>query len=91
MALQATGNRNGSSRSGSSSHNENLMAAADGALATALVESPVELFRHQAQAGVGGGNFLQEMVNTVHRKVGIKQPKGCKGQAGMHQIPAEFA
>eukprot|EP00878_Enallax_costatus_P032553 GHUV01035784.1.p1 GENE.GHUV01035784.1~~GHUV01035784.1.p1 ORF type:complete len:334 (+),score=111.85 GHUV01035784.1:363-1364(+) len=68
MALQAAGNGNGSSNSDSSSHNENLMAAAVGALATALVESPVELFRHQAQAGVGGGNFLQEMVTTVQKK-----------------------
>lgn len=67
MALQATGN--GGSNGGSSSHSENLMAAAVGALATALVESPVELFRHKAQAGVGSGNFLQEMVTTVQKQV----------------------
>lgn len=67
MALQATGTSSSSVES--SSHNENLMAAAVGALATALVESPVELFRHQAQAGLGSGNFLQEMVTAVQRKV----------------------
>ena len=33
----------------------NVIAAAFGAIATALVESPVELFRHQAQVGAQAG------------------------------------
>jgi hypothetical protein len=45
----------------------NMFAAVMGALATALVESPVELFRHQAQAGVVGGNLLGEMAGAVRR------------------------
>jgi hypothetical protein len=45
----------------------NMFAAVSGALATALVESPVELFRHQAQAGVGGGNLLGEMAAAVRK------------------------
>lgn len=43
----------------------NLFAAVMGALATALVESPVELFRHQAQAGLVSGNFMKEMMVTL--------------------------
>ncbi|KAG2491952.1 hypothetical protein HYH03_009684 [Edaphochlamys debaryana] len=43
-------------------------AAAFAALATALVESPVELFRHNAQAGLVQSNFLREMVTTVRRE-----------------------
>ncbi|GAX73771.1 hypothetical protein CEUSTIGMA_g1222.t1 [Chlamydomonas eustigma] len=43
----------------------NLIAAALGALATALVESPVELFRHQAQAGLISGNLIKEMATSV--------------------------
>ncbi|KAF8066349.1 SAMC1 [Scenedesmus sp. PABB004] len=57
-ALQATG---GAGDGGGA----NLVAATVGALATALVESPVELFRHRAQAGNVGANFLQEMASTV--------------------------
>lgn len=57
------------SSSDDNSHSANMMAASIGALATALVESPVELFRHQAQAGVGGSNFLQQMATTVQQQV----------------------
>jgi hypothetical protein len=46
-----------------------MLAASIGALATALVESPVELFRHQAQAGTVNGNFVQEMVTSVRKNV----------------------
>ncbi|GIL53451.1 hypothetical protein Vafri_9052 [Volvox africanus] len=45
-------------------------AAAVAAVATALVESPVELFRHNAQAGLVAPNFMREMVSTV-RKEGV--------------------
>ncbi|GFR50429.1 hypothetical protein Agub_g12649 [Astrephomene gubernaculifera] len=45
-------------------------AAAFAAAATALVESPVELFRHNAQAGLVSPNFLREMAATV-RKEGV--------------------
>lgn len=45
-------------------------AAAVAAVATALVESPVELFRHNAQAGLVAPNFMREMVATV-RKEGV--------------------
>lgn len=45
----------------------NLFAAVVGALSTALVESPVELFRHQAQVGMVGNNFLGEMVTAVRK------------------------
>jgi hypothetical protein len=67
MALQAMDSS--SSSSSSSSQQANMLAAGVGAIATALVESPVELFRHQAQAGVGGGNFVHEMANTVRKQV----------------------
>ncbi|EFJ47173.1 hypothetical protein VOLCADRAFT_105233 [Volvox carteri f. nagariensis] len=43
-------------------------AAAVAAVATALVESPVELFRHNAQAGLVAPNFMREMVSTVRRE-----------------------
>lgn len=43
-------------------------AAFFAAVATALVESPVELFRHNAQAGLVQPNFLREMVSTVRRE-----------------------
>ncbi|KAG2442226.1 hypothetical protein HYH02_009710 [Chlamydomonas schloesseri] len=43
-------------------------AAAFAAVATALVESPVELFRHNAQAGLVQSNFMAEMVATVRRE-----------------------
>lgn len=76
MALQATAASEGGSTTAASSdgssnngHTANLMAATVGALATALVESPVELFRHQAQAGSVGSNFLQEMVTSVRKNV----------------------
>lgn len=76
MALQATAapaaessTSADSDGSGSNGHSANLMAATVGAIATALVESPVELFRHQAQAGSVGSNFLQEMVTSVRKNV----------------------
>jgi hypothetical protein len=73
LALQAMGPA-GSPNSSSSSSNDssqfaNMLAASIGALATALVESPVELFRHQAQAGNVSGNVLQEMVTSVRKNV----------------------
>lgn len=43
-------------------------AAAFAALATALVESPVELFRHNAQAGLVQSNFMAEMAATVRSR-----------------------
>jgi hypothetical protein len=70
MALQASG-------SNGSSSDANLMAATVGALATALVESPVELFRHQAQAGVGNGNFLSEMISSVQKHVSPCHERSC--------------
>lgn len=66
LALQAM---DSSSSSSENSQSANMLAASIGALATALVESPVELFRHQAQAGTVGGNFVQEMVKTVRTQV----------------------
>lgn len=57
------------SSSSDSSQSANMLAASIGALATALVESPVELFRHQAQAGNVGGNFVQEMATSVRKNV----------------------
>lgn len=68
MALQAAG-------SNGSSSDANLLAATVGALATALVESPVEMFRHQAQAGVGNGNFLSEMVTSVQKHVSVTKQR----------------
>lgn len=71
QGLDAASSSSSSSHGGSdSSHSANMLAASIGALATALVESPVELFRHQAQAGTVGGNFVQEMATSV-RKNGI--------------------
>ena len=84
LALQAM-DPGGSSSSSSSAHGDssssqsaNMMAASIGAIATALVESPVELFRHQAQAGTVGGNFVQEMATSVRKNVsrGLSQA-GC--------------
>eukprot|EP00798_Chlamydomonas_sp_ICE-L_P005912 gene5912-33485_t len=45
----------------------NILASVFSALVTALVESPVELFRHNQQASnrVVAGGFLREMVTTV--------------------------
>ncbi|KAJ9506965.1 hypothetical protein QJQ45_016546, partial [Haematococcus lacustris] len=43
----------------------NLIAAVVGALATALVESPVELFRHRAQAGLISGHLIMEMGKAM--------------------------
>lgn len=46
-----------------------FLAAAFAATATALVEAPVELFRHNAQAGLlGSSNFLAEMARTARRE-----------------------
>lgn len=72
LALQGldAASSSSSSHSGSdSSHSANMLAASIGALATALVESPVEMFRHQAQAGTVGGNFVQEMATSVRKNV----------------------
>ncbi|KXZ43612.1 hypothetical protein GPECTOR_85g342 [Gonium pectorale] len=43
----------------------NMVGATVGAIATALVEGPLELFRHQAQAGLISGNLFREMGNVV--------------------------
>lgn len=40
-----------------------------GAIATALVEGPLELFRHQAQAGLISGNLFREMRNVIRTQV----------------------
>lgn len=84
LALQALDPSNGGSSSSNggssdSSHQANLLAASIGAIATALVESPVELFRHQAQAGAVNGNFVQAMVDTVRKQVSA---------AAAHLVPA---
>lgn len=46
----------------------NILAAAFAALATAVVESPVELFRHNQQAGIVKGDFMREMASVVRRQ-----------------------
>lgn len=46
----------------------NMLAAALAALATAVVESPVELFRHNQQAGLVKGDFMREMASVVRRQ-----------------------
>lgn len=43
----------------------NAIAAMVGAFCTAMVESPIELFRHKAQAGLISGNLVQEMSRTI--------------------------
>ncbi|GIL80177.1 hypothetical protein Vretifemale_9357 [Volvox reticuliferus] len=43
----------------------NMAGATVGAVMTALVEGPLELFRHQAQAGLISGNLFREMKNVV--------------------------
>lgn len=45
----------------------NVTAAALAAIITAVVEAPVELFRHNAQAGLVKANFLKEMVKVTRR------------------------
>ena len=46
----------------------NITAAFLAAFLTAVVESPVELFRHNQQAGIIKGDFLREMLSTVRRE-----------------------
>ncbi len=46
-------------------------AAVVGAIATALVESPCDLYRHQAQAGMIQGNFLSEVRLAGEAGVGF--------------------
>ena len=46
----------------------NVMAAILAAALTAVVESPVELFRHNQQAGLIKGDFMREMLSTVRRE-----------------------
>ncbi|KAG2424442.1 hypothetical protein HXX76_014495 [Chlamydomonas incerta] len=46
----------------------NMVGATVGALMTALVEGPLELFRHQAQAGIISGNLFREMSNVVKKQ-----------------------
>ena len=45
----------------------NFIAAGIGAISTAIVESPVEEFRHRAQAGLISGSLSKEMLNSVKR------------------------
>lgn len=47
----------------------NMVGATVGAICTALIEGPLELFRHQAQAGLISGNLFKEMVNCVKTQV----------------------
>eukprot|EP00198_Chlamydomonas_reinhardtii_P001375 XP_001690711.1 predicted protein [Chlamydomonas reinhardtii] len=46
----------------------NMVGATVGAIMTALVEGPLELFRHQAQAGLISGNLFREMNNVVKKQ-----------------------
>ncbi|KAG2497459.1 hypothetical protein HYH03_004614 [Edaphochlamys debaryana] len=46
----------------------NMVGATVGAVMTALVEGPLELFRHQAQAGVISGNLFKEMSSVVRKQ-----------------------
>lgn len=48
----------------------NFVVAGIGALCTATVESPVEEFRHRAQAGLISGNLGKEMMTSV-RSLGL--------------------
>lgn len=43
----------------------NFIGAGAGALCTALVESPIEEFRHRAQAGVISGSLGKEMARSI--------------------------
>jgi len=64
------GNGKGHAEASAASHDTtgaNLFAATVGALSTALVESPVELFRHQAQAGLVQGSFVTNIAGMVQR------------------------
>jgi hypothetical protein len=45
----------------------NCVAAVITAAITALVESPLELFRHNSQAGHIQGNFIKEMLRVSMR------------------------
>lgn len=51
----------------------NMVGATVGAIMTALVEGPLELFRHQAQAGLISGNLFREMNNVVKKQVGRRR------------------
>lgn len=51
----------------------NMVGATVGAVMTALVEGPLELFRHQAQAGLISGNLFKEMGNVVRTQVGPRK------------------
>lgn len=82
VALKAMDNNGGSSSD--NSHNANMLAATIGAIATALVESPVELFRHRAQAGGLSGSFIQEMVTTVQKQVGGLATANGSRQSARH-------
>ena len=46
----------------------NSAAAVLSAFITAVVESPVEPFRHNQQAGIIKGDFMREMVTSVQRE-----------------------
>lgn len=48
----------------------NIIAAAIAAIATAVIESPVELFRHNQQASTAGTSFMTEM-SIVMRTSGL--------------------
>lgn len=56
----------------------NCAAAVITAAITALVESPLELFRHNSQAGQIQGNFLREMWRVSRPWCGYKA-MGCAG------------
>jgi solute carrier family 25 S-adenosylmethionine transporter 26 len=45
----------------------NILAATFAAFVTAVIEAPVELFRHNQQAGLVSRHFFHEMVSAVRR------------------------
>lgn len=45
----------------------NIFAAVVAALCTAVVEAPIELFRHNAQAGLVKGSFIKEMFRVLKK------------------------
>ena len=49
---------------------------------TALVEGPLELFRHQAQAGIISGNLFHEMRHVVRTQVRGAGETGEGGEGG---------
>ncbi|KAI8469632.1 MAG: mitochondrial carrier domain-containing protein [Monoraphidium minutum] len=61
------GGGHGGAHGGGGSGGATAVAAVVGAVSTALVESPCDLYRHMAQAGMIQGNFLAEMASAVKK------------------------